>query len=187
MTDVPTPATLVNDAPRRFGAVVEAELARRHVAALGRAEGRVLDLAEPTARAELAAAIDRRATGGRYDTVVSIGELVRFPDLAAALGAIDGLLAPDGRLLAVEPVAVPGTLALFVSAPFTALPALRGFQLGRDLPAALRTTPLVADDIERFTLRTQLRPVRHFIAITARRARPADGDTAEPIDTEVGA
>lgn len=104
-----------------------------------------------------------------FDAVVSVAQLVRFPDLAAALVAIDRLLAPAGRLLAVEPVARPGTLPMVAATPFALARSTRGFHIGRDLPAAVRTTSLVIDDIERFTVRTALPTLRHFVAIDARR------------------
>lgn len=173
---------------RRFPAVVERMLAERHAEMLTLAgamagtsgTGRVLDLDDATSRVLLAAVIDHDAAHPiepTWDAVVSAGELVRFPDLAAALHAIDRILVPTGRLLAVEPVARPGTLRMFVDAPFTAARATRGFHIGRDLLAALRTTTLVADDIERFTVRTSLPTLRHFVAVDARRAVPRQEST----------
>lgn len=172
---------------RRFPAAVEAALAARHAAALAGLAGpagpdgrRVLDLDEPASRALLATVIEASASSatavgapvGGFDVVLSIAQLVRFPDLAGALVAIDRLLAPEGRLVAVEPVARPGTAPMFVAAPFALARSTRGFHLGRDLPAAVRTTSLVIDDIERFTVRTALPTLRHFVAIDARRAEP---------------
>jgi SAM-dependent methyltransferase len=169
---------------RRFPAAVEAALAARHAAALaglaGPAGRRVLDLDEPASRALLATVIEASASSetsvgapvGGFDVVLSIAQLVRFPDLAGALVAIDRLLAPEGRFVAVEPVARPGTAPMFVAAPFALARSTRGFHLGRDLPAAVRTTSLVIDDIERFTVRTALPTLRHFVAIDARRAEP---------------
>ena len=162
---------------RRFPAGVEAALAERHAAVIASVEGgRVLDLDDRAARSLLAAALDAGDSVGpapaRFDAVVSVAQLVRFPDLAGALAAIDRLLAPTGRLLAVEPVAKPGTVRLFTAAPFALARSTRGLHLGRDLPAALRTTSLVIDDIERFTVPTALPTLRHFVAIDARRAAP---------------
>jgi hypothetical protein len=104
-----------------------------------------------------------------WDQVVSIADLIRFPDLSATLGAIDQLLVPSGRLLAVEPVARPGTLRVISTAPWSATTWLRGVHIGRDLIAALRTTTLVNDDIERFTVSTSVLPLRHFVSLGARR------------------
>ena len=163
---------------RRFPSTVEAALSSRRAAALASVGGRVLDLDDPGARVLLAAAIDH---GGdlepSWDAVVSVAQLIRFPDLLAALRAIDRLLVDDGRLLAVEPVARPGTVRMFVDAPFTRTRATRGFHIGRDLLAALRDTSLVADDIERFRLRTANPTLRHFVEVGARRAHPTQETT----------
>ena len=105
----------------------------------------------------------------KWDLVISIAELIRFPDLVAALSAIDSMLAPDGRLLAVEPVARPGTLRVLSSAPWSISPSLRRFHIGRDLVAASRTTSLVNDDIDRFTISTAVVPLRNFVSLGARR------------------
>lgn len=166
---------------RCFPGVVESALVARHAAVVARLDGRrVLDLDDPAARELLAAAIDAPAADGPgagvpvggFDAVVSVGQLVRFPDLVAALLAVDRLLAPQGNLLAVEPVARPGTMRMFAITPFLLARSTRRFHLGRDLPAAVRATSLVIDDIERFTLRTALPTLRHFVAIDARRAEP---------------
>lgn len=147
-------------------------LAVRHAAMLAGLDGRrLLDLDDPAARSLLARAIESSAGHpvGGFDAVVSVAQLVRFPDLAAALVAVDRLLDPTGRLLAIEPVARPGTLRMVAATPFALARSTRGFHLGRDLPAAVRATSLVIDDIERFDLRTALPTLRHFVAIDARR------------------
>ena len=163
--------TVIVDGERRFPKAVEAELARRHAEALSSANGRVLDLADPGARLTLRDVIDHghERDANQFDLVVSVAELIRFPDLAASLGAIDALLAPGGRLLAVEPVVRPGTVRVLGFAPWSATRSVRGFHVGRDLTAALRTTSLVNDDIDRFTMPTTVAPLRHFVSLGARR------------------
>lgn len=183
----PVSVTLVEivEHERRFPAAVEAELSRRHERAMAAARGRILDLDDPGSRVLLAAAMDHgpdRPVPPAWDAVVSVAQLVRFPDLGAALVAIDRLLLPAGRLFVVEPVARPGTLRMFVDAPFAVARSVRGFHIGRDVPAVLRTTTLVADDIERFSMRTSLPALRHFVSIEARRPdatshRPTDQET----------
>lgn len=163
---------------RRFPPAVEDLLSRRHALAMASASGRVLDLDDPGSRVLLAAAMEHapdRPIVASWDAVVSVAQLVRFPDLGAALRAIDRLLAPSGRLFVVEPVARPGALRMFALAPFVAVRPVRGFHIGRDLPAAIRTTTLVIDDIERFPVRTAVPGLRHFVAIEARRAGVTTG------------
>lgn len=165
---------------RRFPSAVEEVLARRRAAAIAALHGEVLDLDDPGARVLLAAAIEHgpdRPVPATWDAVVSVAQLIRFPDLGAALRTIDRLLVPAGRLVALEPVAKPGTLRMFLDAPFTSMRPVRGFHVGRDLSAALRTTSLVADDVERFTMPTAVPGLRHFVSIVARRAAPKSEDT----------
>ncbi|MEI7622215.1 MAG: hypothetical protein WCJ88_01525 [Actinomycetes bacterium] len=160
---------------RRFPAKVAAELSRRHRSMLSNAQGRVLDLSDPAAREVVRTALDRGRTADddQWDLVVSVGELIRFPDLPATLAAIDSLIAPGGRLLAVEPVARPGIVRVIASSMWSPSRWVRRFHLGRDLPAATRTTSLTNDDIDRFIIPTAVVPLRHFVAIGARRAEPS--------------
>lgn len=168
---VSTRKTVTVEGLRRFPKAVETELGRRHAQALAGSSGRVLDLSDPGARIVLREAIDNGVApgGSQWDIAISVAELIRFPDLTASLNAIDALLAPDGRLLAIEPVVRPGTLRVLGLAPWSATRSVRGFHVGRDIAAALRTTPLVNDDIERFTLPTAVVPLRHFVSVGARR------------------
>ena len=163
--------TVIVEGERRFPASVAADLLQRQSRALASSTGRVLDLSDPAARSLVASTIDNgfQANSEQWDFVLSIAELIRFPDLAAAMNAIDSLLAPGGRLLAVEPIAKPGTMRVLALAPWALTPWVRGFHVGRDLTAALRTTSLVNDDIERFTMPTAVAPLRYFISLGARR------------------
>jgi hypothetical protein len=157
---------------RRFPRRVDLELARRRAPLLEQASGRILDLDRADHRHEVARAIAGDRPTGHYDTAVSVAQLVRFPDLGAALRAIDRLLGPQGVLMAVEPVGRPGFVPLLVRSLLAAHPALRGMHVGRDLPAAVRTTSLVLDDIERFTMPTPLVPLREAVAVRACRIGP---------------
>jgi len=162
---------MITEGDLRFPGVVQAELDRRRASMLADGRSRVLDLTDPSARDLLRGAIDANGSAvvAEWDLVVSMAELVRYPDLPAALDAIDHLLVPNGRFVAIEPVARPGTLRVIASAPWSATKWVRGVHVGRDLMAALRTTTLVNDDIERFTLPTAVAPLRHFVALGARR------------------
>lgn len=159
---------------RRFPGKVAAELSRRHGVALASIEGRVLDLSDSEAREVLRKVLDGgpASVRGEWDLVVSVGELIRFPDLPATVTAIDSLLAPGGRFLAVEPIARPGMLRVIASALWSPSRWVRRFHLGRDLPAAIRTTTLTNDDTDRFVMPTAIMPLRHFVALSARRAEP---------------
>lgn len=164
---------IVEGAPRIPGAVL-AELERRRGVLLDGFSGRVLDLSEPSAREIVRKVIDGEIAevSADWDLVLSTAELIRFPDLPAALRAIDQLLAPRGRLVAIEPVVRPGTLRAIASAPWSSTKWVSGFHLGRDLVAAVRTTTLMNDDIDRFTLPTAVVPWRQFVSLGARRVEP---------------
>ena len=176
------PPPLVVERARRFPASVEAELERRHHRLRSRARGRILDLARPGARAEVARASVERHLVPAYDTAVSVGQLVRFPDLAAALRGIDRLLVPDGELLLVEPDARPGLAALLVDSFWAATPRLAGFHVGRDVTAAVRSTSLVLDEIERFAIRTAVTPLRLAVGLRAARVTRPETTVAVPVE-----
>lgn len=171
MTFVPTRRTVIVEGEPRYPKVVAAELARRRRAVLADAEGRVLDLSDPEAREQVRQVIDgeKSTVVAEWDHVLSVAELIRFPDLSATLGALDQLLVPSGRLVVIEPVARPGTVRVMTSALWSATRWVRGFHLGRDPLAALRLTSLGHDNIDRFVIQTAVLPWRHFVSLDAER------------------
>ena len=171
MIFVPTRRTVIVEGEPRYPKVVAAELARRRRAVLADVEGRVLDLSDPEAREQVRQVIDgeKSTVVAEWDQVLSVAELIRFPDLSATLGAIDQLLVPSGRLVVIEPVARPGTVRVMTSALWSATRWVRGFHLGRDPLAALRLTSLGHDNIDRFVIQTAVLPWRHFVSLSAQR------------------
>ena len=167
MTAVVSTPPVVVERPRRFPALVEAELDRRRMHLLERARGRVLDLDRPGPRAEIARASIERHVVPAYDSAVSVAQLVRFPDLAAALRGIDRLLALDGELLVVEPTSRPGLIPLFLDSLWAWTRWIGGFHVARDVTAALRSTTFVLDDIERFAMPTAVTSLRCAVEVHA--------------------
>jgi len=159
----------MNNSPLQFPRSVAKELARRRTIAETQLAGKILDLSNPVDRLVVVGAIDGNGEP-EWDGVLSVGELTRFPDLAAAVVAIESLIAPTGRFVAIEPVMRPGTLRMIAATPFNLSRRTGHLHLGRDLPAALRATSLGIDDIERVTMRTSILPLRHFVSLSARRA-----------------
>jgi hypothetical protein len=100
---------------------------------------------------------------------VSVGQLVRFPDLVAALRGIDRLVVPDGRLLLVEPDGRTGLAALVADTLWARTPWVSGFHVGRDITASVRSTTFVLDDIERFTMPTAVSSLRVAVEVHALR------------------
>lgn len=155
------------DRSRAWPDAVEARLAIERAEAVAHWPD-ALDLSDPAARDALAAEIDRPGSTARQRAVVSVGELVRFGDLPASLRAIRRLLAPDGVLVAVEPVVPPRALSTVLTAAWGTARSVRGFHLGRDLPAALRATGFDLDDIARSVVRTRMVPLRNLVSVVAR-------------------
>jgi hypothetical protein len=181
VTAVTQPVPVVIDSKRRFPAVVEGELERRRSELLSLAWGEVLDLDRPAARAEVARAAAGQRVESRYDSAVCVAQLLRFPDLVAALRGIDRLVGPTGRLLLVEPAGRPGPLAVVLDSVWARTPWVKGFHLGRDITAGVRATTFSIDDIERFTMSTSVMPLRHAVEVHAVRspARAAPALSAE--------
>lgn len=178
--------------PRRFPPRVDAALLERRIRLFADIDGPVLDLASSTARQAVAAAgargashAIRAASGGParaiapgvggtgVPIVVSVGALVCFPDLGAALRGIAACLAPGGEAWLVEPVARPGMLATVVASLWSHHPAAAGRHLARDLPAALRAEGFTITDIERFTMPTRIPSLRSFVQLRARQIEGA--------------
>jgi len=153
-------------------APVRVELERRAMQVRARAQGRVLDLDHPPAR-ELVrrlGAIDQDPAFdgdtealGAYDAVVSVAALVEFADLPLAIRGIDRVLHPAGALFFIEPVARPGWTGLASATLGSLLGAVRDQHLGRDVPLAIRASPFIITDIERFTMPSPLWPLRPFV------------------------
>lgn len=179
---VVSPVPVVVEAARRFPARVELELERRRRHLLGVAEGRLLDLDRPEHRAEVARASVERHVVPTYDTAVSVGQLVRYPDLVAALRGIDRLLTPEGRLVAVEPVGRPGLAALFLDSLWSRTRWTAGFHVGRDLTAALRSTTFTLAAIERFSMTTAVTALRHGVEVHAVRVAVPHQSGAVPVE-----
>jgi hypothetical protein len=182
VTAVVSTLPVVVDRPRRFPARVEAELGRRRLHLLCRAGGRVLDLDRPEARGEIARASVERHVVPAYDTAVSVGQLVRFPDLVGALRGIDRLVVPDGRLLLVEPDGRTGLAALVVDTLWARTPWVSGFHLGRDVTASVRSTTFVLDDIERFIMPTAVSSLRVAVEVHAVRVTAAQPSGQLPVE-----
>ena len=145
-------------------------LIERRVHLLAGLESDVLDLSQPDGacrgalRAARGADVERR-----YDRILSVAELVRFPDLVQALTGIDRLLADDGELILVEPVHHPGPAATVLASVWAFHPAVAHVHVERDLGLAVRTVGLVVTDLERFTMPTAVWPLRLFVHARARR------------------
>lgn len=149
------------------------EVERRRSALLGAAAHPVLDLRDPAARDEVrASALGRPPHPARYATVVTAADLVRYPDLLAALTGIGHCLTPDGEVLFVEPVQRPGTLGVLLGTLWSGCAAAAGMHLQRDLPATLRAAGFTITDIERYVMPTFVWPLRHFAVGAARRIPP---------------
>jgi SAM-dependent methyltransferase len=168
---------LLSSPTRRFPPAVERRLAERRSHHLAALEGDVLDLARPDARHEVNAVASGAAVEHRYDGIVSVASLVFFPDLLAAVRAIDQLLAPQGVLGMVEPTHHHGMTATALATAWACHPVVRDLHVERDVPRTVRATGLTITDLERFEMPTSIFPLRRFVDLRATRIhdRP-DGD-----------
>ena len=91
--------------------------------------------------------------GHSFDTVVCTFVLCAVPDPVAAVAAIRSWLAPDGRLLFLEPVRAGGLVGRLqqVADPVWRLTA-GGVHLDRDALAVLRGADFAVTDCRRFAL-----------------------------------
>lgn len=152
---------------RRFPVRVENEFARRHGQLVAGSGGEVLDLDDLDARAILLEAMADADVAARFDAIVSVGQLIRFPDLAAAIRGIERLLRPEGCALIVETIDPPNLLAAIATSAWSRTRSVRGFHLGRDVAAVVRSGGFLIDTIERFSIPTRIYPLRHAVSIRA--------------------
>lgn len=119
-----------------------------------------------------------RALGvGPFDTIVSLIRTPLVADLDRFLGAAIDLLAPDGRLLMLEPVCRSGRAGRVLALGGRLGRAAGGLHLDRDLPAELRKRGLVVTDLDRFEVPTVSAPLRPFVDATARLAISSPGSS----------
>jgi SAM-dependent methyltransferase len=152
---------------RRFPVRVENEFARRHGQMVAGSIGDVLDLDDPGARAILLAAMGDPEAKARFDAVVSVGQLIRFPDLSSAIRGMERLLRPGGTAFIVETIDPPDLLATIATSIWSRARPVRGFHMGRDVAAVVRSGGFLIDTIERFSIPTLIYPLRHAVSIRA--------------------
>lgn len=190
---------------RALPPVARAVLREQRRRLLQRATGRVLDLgdgtepellgrAEEVVRARSAASValgqapgDEHADEGSFDSIVSVLHLAAVEDLDTEVAAARRLLAPEGRLLFLEPVREPGFGHRLRSAASPMVRLVSGWEIDRDVPYAIRSNHLIIVDIERITMPPVVWPIRTFVLGAATR-RPADvapiaDDAATAADT----
>ncbi len=165
---------------RALPPVARAVLREQRRRLLRRATGRVLDLGDGTepdlldradevvrARSAVSALLGeaRGASdpAGTYDTIVSVLHLATVEDLPAELNAVRQLLAPEGRLLFLEPVREPGFGERLRSAASPVVRLVSGWRVDRDLPLAIRSNHLSIVDIERINMPPIVWPIRTFV------------------------
>jgi hypothetical protein len=143
----------------------------RRLRLLAHLDDDVLDLSSPAATAAvLAASRSSDSVSRRFRTIVSVAELVRFPDLVLALTGVERLLDDDGEVWFIEPVHHTGGVATVVASLWAKHPAVSGAHVERDVPLAARAAGLTFTDLERFAMPTGVYPLRLFIQGRARRS-----------------
>jgi hypothetical protein len=146
--------------------------------------GDVLDLDDPDARAILLTAMADADVAARFDAIISVGQLIRFPDLAAAIRGCERLLRPEGCAFIVETIDPPNFLATIATSVWSRTRSVRGFHLGRDVAAVVRSGGFLIDTIERFSIPTRIYPLRHAVSIRAIVRGPQD--VPHPVSDRTG-
>lgn len=176
---------------RALPPVARAVLREQRRRLLSRATGRVLDLGDGTepellrgadevVRARSAASValgqapgDEHAGEASFDSIVSVLHLAAVEDLDTEIAAMRRLLAPEGRLLFLEPVRAPGFGHRLRSAASPMVRLVSGWEIDRDVPFAIRSNHLIIVDVERINMPPVVWPIRTFVLGAATR-RPAD-------------
>lgn len=127
---------------------------------------------DPDGVTRVDAALDalRELGVGPFDTIVSLIRTPLVADLDRFLRTVTDLLAPDGRLLMLEPVCRSGRTGRMLAFGGRLGRVAGGLYLDRDLPAELRKRGLVVTDLDRFEVPTVSAPLRPFIDAAARTA-----------------
>jgi hypothetical protein len=156
------PAGYLRTLPPRARTIVK-EHRRRLLRDVG---GRVLDLGGDPAHRALMPASAEVVTGdgeGPFDHIVSILHLSSVDDPAAEVARARHLLAPDGTLVFLEPVADTGLggRAQGLVAPLVGRVA--GWRPDRDVPALLRDARLVMSHLVRTPMPRHLWPLTELV------------------------
>lgn len=187
----PTPSTLLPTGyERTLSPEVQLTVRARRRALVHGARGRVLDLGGADTHRTLWSGVpdvdevtvldgaaDPRLSalaveGGRFDTVVTVFQLVAAPDLDTTLGRVADVLDGAGQVLFLEPsrlVGLPGRLQRLVAPP---LGRFTGWRPDRNVPMALRAAGLSVTDIERHRVPTVQWWSRVLVEGTAHHALP---------------
>mgnify|MGYP001212993552 CR=1 FL=1 len=128
--------------------------------------GRVLDLGADPAHRPLYPASAEVVPGdgeGPFDAVVSILYLSKVADPAAEIARARDLLAPDGTLVFLEPVADTGLGGRVQGLVAPVVGRVAGWRPDRDVPALLRDARLVMSHLVRTPLPRHLWPLTTLV------------------------
>ena len=155
--------------PALLEAVAEA---RRELAAA--ASGRVFEVPDDGIEPALQQAA---AEGDRYDTILSFMRTPQVADIGGFVAALEQILAEDGWICMVEPVATSAgpTRRRLATLPGRISPR-RGAET--DVVAALRSGGLFVTDIWRRVAPSAPAAWRHYVVLRARRQSPVDLEAA---------
>lgn len=136
------------------------------------ASGRVFVVPEAGAEPALES---ERASGARYDTILSFMRTPGVVDIEGFVAALERILAEEGWIFMVEPAAArAGAIRSRLAARLGHRPPRR--RAGTDVVAALRSGGLVVTDLHRRRAQSAPAAWRPYVVLKARRESPRTAD-----------
>lgn len=103
---------------------------------------------------------------GSFERIVSTMQLAAARDQAALIARLQGVLAPKGRLYAIEPTCPTGRMGRIQRRSSGWIRRNTGWSLGEDVVANLRHSGLFVAEVDRFRIATAVLPLRNFVQAT---------------------
>ncbi|MBV6508383.1 MAG: hypothetical protein JJLCMIEE_01443 [Acidimicrobiales bacterium] len=103
---------------------------------------------------------------GCYDRIVSAMRLAAARDQEELIARLQRILAPEGRLYAIEPTCPTGRMGRVQRRWSGWIRRNTGWSLGEDVVANLRRSGLFVAEVDRFRIATAVLPLRTFVQAT---------------------
>lgn len=115
---------------------------------------------------------DLAGVSGEFDTIVSMIRSPLLPDIDGFIAELISHLAPEGRVLLLEPTLRTGRAGQMLALGGRLSSTVGGLHLDRDIPDDLRRLGLFVTDLHRFEVPSVSAPFRPFVEAHCRRPTP---------------